>query len=62
MMNEEIEEVEAILKPTRMKRRVVLFILVFSLILLVSLGILLNCQIDYLQVCYLPNVSHRLTI
>ena len=58
-MNEEFEEVEAILKPTPMKRRVVCLIITIALALLTGLGILLFYQVEYLQVfiiCYFEKI------
>lgn len=49
-MNEDIEEVEALLKPTRTKRRIILVIMIIALALLIAMGVLLTFQIDYLDV------------
>lgn len=52
-MNDEIEEVEALLKPTLLKRKIILLVLTIALALLIALGVCLNNQVEYLQVSYI---------
>lgn len=51
-MNEGFEEVEAILKPTVMKRKIILLIITIALSFLTALSILTYNQVDYLQVLF----------
>lgn len=56
-MNNDIEEIEAFLKPTKTKRRLIIVIQSISVALTLLLGFYLFKQIDYLDVCYGKNIS-----
>jgi len=49
-MNNDIEEIEAFLKPTKTKRRLIVVIQSISVALTLLLGFYLFKQIDYLDV------------
>ena len=52
-MNSDIDEIEAILKPTTNKRRIILIVMTIALALLIGLGLASYSQVDYMQVCQL---------
>lgn len=56
-MNNDIEEIEAFLKPTKTKRRLIIVIQSISVALTLLLGFYLFKQIDYLDVYYGKNIS-----
>lgn len=49
-MSDEVEEIEAMLKPTKMKRDLFVTIIVTATSVSLFLGILLFWQIEYLEV------------